>query len=391
MYCPLLLLNSYDKITPLSERGDFLDKVLIAMSGGVDSSVAAYLMLSKGYSCAGGTMKLCDNVLLGLSQESTSEAITDAKCVANKLGIDFYVFDHVIQFRERVVDKFVQSYELGETPNPCVNCNRFLKFDVLLNDALTLGYQYIATGHYAKIKKDSVSERYLLCKAADQTKDQSYFLANLSQHQLAHTKFPLGDLTKSQIREIAENQGFINARKRDSQDVCFIPDGDYVAFMERYTGKTYPAGNYLNLAGEVVGQHRGAVCYTIGQRKGLALAMGEPVYKLEMTENFIYISTLGEENVENSDSTKKLPAEDNLTETPSEDFQQDEVIDTDTYDDTPERTSIEITSEVSVDEYDEFFLLYIGKSAFYIIPKKDFSEYELEAVREINNESLSIK
>ena len=291
MYCPLLLLNSYDKITPLSERGDFLDKVLIAMSGGVDSSVAAYLMLSKGYSCAGGTMKLCDNVLLGLSQESTSDAITDAKSVANKLGIDFYVFDHVIQFRERVVDKFVHSYELGETPNPCVNCNRFLKFDVLLNDALTLGYQYIATGHYAKIKKDSVSGRYLLCKAADQTKDQSYFLANLSQHQLAHTKFPLGDLTKSQIREIAENQGFINARKRDSQDVCFIPDGDYVAFMERYTGKTYPAGNYLNLAGEVVGQHRGAVCYTIGQRKGLALAMGEPVYVChkDMTNNTVTV------------------------------------------------------------------------------------------------------
>ena len=143
---------------------------------------------------------------------------------------------------------------------------------------MELGYDAIATGHYAQIRQDEKTGRFLLCKAADESKDQSYFLACLNQHQLSHTRFPLGDLTKNQAREIAEAQGLVTARKKDSQDICFVPDGDYVAFMKRYTGKNYPAGNYLDLSGKVVGKHCGAVCYTLGQRKGLGIALGTPVY-----------------------------------------------------------------------------------------------------------------
>ena len=159
-----------------------------------------------------------------------------------------------------------------------MDCNRHLKFQQLLDRALTLECDYIATGHYARIRQDCATGRYLLYKALDSAKDQSYFLASLTQHQMAHTLFPLGDLTKEQVRQVAQQQGFINARKRDSQDICFVPDGDYLAFLERYTGKEYPAGDFLDLNGNVVGKHKGAVGYTLGQRKGLGIAMGEPVY-----------------------------------------------------------------------------------------------------------------
>lgn len=250
-------------------------KVMIAMSGGVDSSVAAYLMLQAGFDCVGATMRLCDKQLLG---DDVTDNTEDARCVADRLGMDFHIFDHTADFRKLVVDRFVQSYEQGDTPNPCINCNRYLKFDVLLQKARSLGYDYIATGHYAKIQQDPDTGRYLLFRAGDQAKDQTYFLSCLTQQQLAHTKFPLGAMTKEQVRQIAEAQGFINARKRDSQDICFIPDGDYKAFMERYTGKHYPAGAFLDREGNVIGTHCGAVGYTLGQRKGLGLAMGEPVY-----------------------------------------------------------------------------------------------------------------
>ena len=256
------------------------EKALIAMSGGVDSSVAAYLMQRAGFQCAGATMRLCDNALLG-QQESiccSLDDTEDARSVAYRLGMHFYVFNHTADFRSMVVDKFIRCYEEGGTPNPCIDCNRHLKFDALLTKAITLGYDCIVTGHYAKIQKDETSGRYLLYRAADRSKDQTYFLSCLTQHQLAHTKFPLGELTKEQVRQIAAEQGFINARKRDSQDICFIPDGDYKTFMERYTQKQYPAGDYLDLEGNVVGKHSGAVGYTLGQRKGLGIAMGEPVY-----------------------------------------------------------------------------------------------------------------
>ncbi len=243
-------------------------KAFIAMSGGVDSSVAAHLSICQGSDCIGGIMLLHSKDLTG--------AVEDARDVARRLGLPFHVIDATDAFRALVMDPFVQGYEQGDTPNPCVACNRHLKFGHLLQEISALGCSHIVTGHYAQIKeKDG---RYLLYKAADLPKDQSYFLYSLTQHQLAHTFFPLGSLTKEQVRTIAQEQGFLNAQKRDSQDICFVPDGDYMAFLQQYTGKKYDAGDFLDRAGNVLGQHRGTVAYTIGQRKGLGLAMGEPVY-----------------------------------------------------------------------------------------------------------------
>ena len=247
-----------------------MHKALIAMSGGVDSSVAAYLMQQKGFTCGGAIMQLWKEISTG--------AIADAQAVADRLSMDFHVLDASGEFRQQVVDYFIRSYEEGLTPNPCIQCNRHLKFSYFLDRALELGYDAIATGHYATIRKDPATGRFLLCKAADSAKDQSYFLACLNQHQLSHAHFPLGELTKEEARAIAEAQGFVTARKKDSQDICFVPDGDYVAFMKRYTGKDYPAGDYLDLDGKTVGKHCGAVCYTLGQRKGLGIALGAPVY-----------------------------------------------------------------------------------------------------------------
>ena len=250
-------------------------KALIGMSGGVDSSVAAYLTMQEGFDCAGATMRLFDGEDKNCG---SSEAVNDARSVADRLGIPFYVFNNTEEFRHCVIDDFVAAYEHGLTPNPCIQCNRHLKFSRFLEQALALDCEYIVTGHYARIARDPATGRYLLYKAADSAKDQSYFLYSLDQHQLAHTLFPLGELTKEEARKIAEEQGFINARKRDSQDICFIPDGDYFAFLKQYTGKNYPAGDFLDMDGNVVGRHQGAVAYTRGQRKGLGLAMGAPVY-----------------------------------------------------------------------------------------------------------------
>ena len=242
-------------------------KALIGMSGGVDSSVAVYLLKQAGYSCVGGTMLLHD---------SAPDAALDAEAVAKRMEIPFHVFDLSALFREKVMDAFVDCYESGLTPNPCVVCNRHLKFGAFLDIAREIGCDFVATGHYARIIEEN--GRFLLKKAADEAKDQTYFLYTLTQEQLRHTLFPLGSLTKAEARAVAEAQGFLNARKKDSQDICFVPNGDYVAFMERYTGKIYTGGNYLDLQGNVVGKHKGAVAYTIGQRKGLGLAMGAPVY-----------------------------------------------------------------------------------------------------------------
>ena len=243
--------------------------VLIAMSGGVDSSAAALLVQSAGHDCAGGIMKLYGN------KESDIE---DARKIAHTLGIKFHVFDLQDTFREHVICDFIHAYETGLTPNPCIQCNRHLKFDHFLRRARELGCDTIATGHYAQIRFDSDRKRWLLCKAADASKDQTYFLYCLNQDQLAHTLLPLGAITKAEARQLAEEHSFINARKRDSQDICFVPDGDYVSFIREFTGKEYPKGNYLDMDGKIVGQHQGAVCYTLGQRKGLGIAMGAPVY-----------------------------------------------------------------------------------------------------------------
>lgn len=245
-------------------------KAMIGMSGGVDSSVAAHLMQEAGYECIGGTLRL-HNFRCGGKDDAL-----DAKLVAQRLGMEHYIFDMQEEFADKVIGGFISAYEQGLTPNPCIQCNRHMKFTAMLSKALELGCEYVVSGHYARIRQEN--GRFLLYKAADQSKDQTYFLACLNQHQLKHTLFPLGELTKVQVREIAESMGFVTAKKRDSQDICFIPDGDYGAFLARYTGKAYPEGDYLDLSGKVVGRHKGAVCYTLGQRRGLNLAMGEPVY-----------------------------------------------------------------------------------------------------------------
>jgi tRNA-specific 2-thiouridylase len=253
------------------------------MSGGVDSSAAAWLTIQAGFHCIGATMKLFPT--------DTAADAADAQAVAQRLGIDFFLIDATEQFRSRVMDRFCSCYEEGLTPNPCYDCNQTVKFGFLLDTALEMGCATIVTGHYAQIRRDPDSGRFLLCKAADESKDQSYFLAGLTQHQLAHSHFPLGPLTKAQAREIAESQGFLNARKKDSQDICFVPDGDYMAFLKKHTGKDYPQGSFLDTEGHVVGKHRGAVAYTLGQRKGLGLAMGAPVYVCgkDMTANTVTV------------------------------------------------------------------------------------------------------
>ena len=251
-------------------------KALIAMSGGVDSSVAAYLALDAGLSCIGGTMRLYEAEQL--QPNAIPKQVADAQSVASRLGIPFYTFDYQNEFRCRVMDAFVKCYESGMTPNPCVVCNQQLKFGLFLEKALELGCDYVVTGHYARIKQDAESGRWILQKALDETKDQSYFLYGLTQKQLSHILFPLGELTKAQTREIAQAQGFVTAKKKDSQDICFVPDGDYFTFMERHTGHSYPEGDFLDQDGNVVGRHKSAVAYTLGQRKGLGLSMGEPVY-----------------------------------------------------------------------------------------------------------------
>ena len=254
-------------------------KALIGMSGGVDSSVAAFLTRQAGFECIGATMRLYDNVTdTDTNTCCTLEDVEDARSVARRLGIPHYTFNFKDDFEDKVIRNFVSCYEQGLTPNPCIECNKHLKFRRLLDRARELGCEYVVSGHYARIRRDEASGRYLLLKAMDSAKDQTYFLACLDQEQLAHTRFPLGELTKDQVRQIAREQGFVNARKRDSQDICFVPDGDYVAFMQRHTGKTYPEGDYLDLQGKVIGRHKGAVCYTLGQRKGLGIALGAPAY-----------------------------------------------------------------------------------------------------------------
>ena len=256
-------------------------KALIGMSGGVDSSVAALLMMEAGYECIGATMRLYSGQTGAAPGGKTCcslDDVEDARSVARRLGIRHYVFNFTDEFQCQVMDKFVDTYYQGGTPNPCIDCNRYLKFGKLLQRAQELGCDTLVSGHYARVERDSATGRYLLKRAADRAKDQTYFLACLTQEQLSHLQFPLGVLTKAQVRQIAEAHGFLNARKHDSQDICFVPDGDYTAFLTAYTGKPLEPGDFVNLKGEKVGSHRGTVCYTIGQRKGLGLAMGEPVY-----------------------------------------------------------------------------------------------------------------
>ena len=253
--------------------------VLIAMSGGVDSSVAAYLLLEQGRHCAGATMRLYRNEDIGLPRFHSccaQQDIEDAAEVAFQLDIPHRVLDLTAEFREQVIQRFVQGYERGDTPNPCIDCNRYLKFDKLFERADILGCRYIATGHYARVER--AGEKYVLKKALDETKDQSYVLYDLTQEKLARVKFPLGTFRKTDAREIAAEAGLCNARKHDSQDICFVPDGDYAKIIAARTGKEPQPGPFLDLNGNVVGTHRGIIHYTVGQRRGLRMPSDGKIY-----------------------------------------------------------------------------------------------------------------
>jgi len=271
-----------------------MKKALIAMSGGVDSSVSAHLMIKRGYDCMGTTMRLYENDMIGedlLSTCCSLEDTNDARAVCDKIGIPFKILHYENLFREEVMEDFVANYEAGLTPNPCIVCNKRFKFGRLIDKMEEFGMDYVVTGHYARIYYNEETKRYVLKKAVDLSKDQSYVLYNMSQEQLAHTIFPLGDYTKSEVREIALENDFVNAKKHESQDICFVPDGDYVAFMERFRKKSYEPGEFVDLKGNVIGKHKGYVHYTIGQRKGLGIAMGHPVFVVDINpkENKVVI------------------------------------------------------------------------------------------------------
>ena len=253
-------------------------RALIAMSGGVDSSVAALLMKNAGYECVGCTMRLLKNGDAQADPGSCCSAddAEDARSVAYKLGMPHYTFAFSDDFERQVIRKFCDDYFHGRTPNPCIDCNRYMKFGKLCERAQALRCDTIVTGHYARIEREN--GRPVLKKALDPAKDQSYVLYALTREQLGRTAFPLGALTKEQVRALAAENGFLNANKPDSQDICFVPHGDYAAVIEAYTGKTSPPGDFIDENGNVLGRHKGVIHYTIGQRKGLGIASSAPLF-----------------------------------------------------------------------------------------------------------------
>ena len=293
------------------KRDRDMEKVMVGMSGGVDSSVAAMLLRDQGFEVMGVTLKLFSDEDIAEAQKEGKTCcalsdVMDARSVAYRLGFEHLVFNFKDCFREHVMQDFADSYLSGRTPNPCIECNRHVKFDKMLRRALELGYDKIATGHYAVCEYDADRGRWLLKRPADRSKDQTYVLYSLTQEQLSHTLFPLGGLNKTQVRELAEKAGLVNSDKPDSQDICFVPDGDYAAFIRRFSGEEPPQGDFVSTDGKVLGRHKGIINYTIGQRKGLGVAVGHPLYvvRKDMDANTV---VLGEE----SDLyTKSLVADD---------------------------------------------------------------------------------
>jgi tRNA-specific 2-thiouridylase len=269
-----------------------MPRAAIAMSGGVDSSVAALLLADAGYAPIGFSMQLWDQRRSCSNGERAGRCCSpddlyDAREVAARIGIPYYVVDFQREFEDAVVRPFVEEYRRGRTPSPCVHCNSHLKFDHLALLAAEVGADLLATGHYARVARDEKSGRHLLLEARDKNKDQSYFLFGLTQGQLARTVFPLGELTKPEVREIARRRGIPAAEKAESQEICFVPDGDYAAFVERYPGADGGAaqarpGKIVDSAGRVLGTHGGIHHFTVGQRRGLGIAHSAPLYVLEL-------------------------------------------------------------------------------------------------------------